>query len=206
MIRQVVFDMGNVLVHYRPQRFIQLAGAAEEDQPLLLREVFGSVEWIRMDRGSIGEEEAAAAMSARLPQRLHPAVRTLVDGWWKLELAPVEGMEALLRELKELDLGVYLLSNATRRLCEYFDRIPGSQYFDGRIVSADWKLLKPQPEIYWTLLREYGLKPEECFFVDDLSVNIEGACHVGMTGAIFDGDMTRLRRALREAGVPVQPA
>lgn len=206
MIRQVVFDMGNVLVHYRPRRLVQLVGAAEEDQPLLLREVFGSVEWVRLDRGCMESEEAIAAMSARLPRRLHPAARTLVEGWWKLELAPVEGMEALVGEVKALGLGVYLLSNATVHLPEYFDQIPGSQYFDGRVVSADWKLLKPQPEIYRTLLREYGLRPEECFFVDDLNVNVEGACHVGMTGAVFDGDMARLRRALQEAGVPVKSA
>ena len=64
MIRQIVFDMGNVLIHYRPQRYVQRLDVAEEDRPLLLREVFGSVEWIRLDRGSIGQEEAAAAMAA----------------------------------------------------------------------------------------------------------------------------------------------
>ena len=203
MIRQVVFDMGNVLVHYRPQRLVQLVGAAEEDQPLLLREVFGSVEWVRLDRGSMESEEAIAAMCARLPRRLHPAARTLVEGWWKLELAPVEGMEALVGEVKALGLGVYLLSNATVRLPEYFDRIPGSQYFDGRVVSADWKLLKPQHEIYEVLFREYGLKPEECFFIDDLALNIEGAWYVGMGGAVFDGDLAHLRGSLNAAGVPV---
>ena len=64
--------------------------------------------------------------------------------------------------------------------------------------------MKPQPEIYETLLREYGLQAEERFFIDDLNINIEGAWFVGMDGAIFDGDLLRLRRALNDAGVPVE--
>ena len=116
----------------------------------------------------------------------------------------IECMAALLEELKGLGYGIYLLSNATVRLPEYFDRIPGSQFFDGKIVSAEWKLLKPQHEIYETLFREYSLKPEECFFIDDLHINIEGALCVGMAGAIFYDDMVRLRRELNSAGVPVK--
>ena len=80
MIRNLVFDMGNVLIHYIPQVFMDRLGVPAEDQPLLAREVFGSVEWIRMDRGTLGQEEAVAAMEARLPRRLWEyARRTLVE-------------------------------------------------------------------------------------------------------------------------------
>lgn len=203
MIKQIVFDMGGVLVHYSPSRFIDLLSAGGEDKALLLREVFNTVEWFRMDRGTITEEEASAAMKRNLPPRLHEAVDRLM-AWWELELRPMEGMAELLAELKELGYGLYLLSNATVRQPEYFDRLPGSEYFDGRLVSAFYKLLKPQREIYETLLREFGLRVEECFFVDDSVANVEGAYCVGLSGAVFDGDVDRLRRALRAAGVPVR--
>lgn len=203
MIKQIVFDMGGVLVHYSPSRFIDLLSAGGEDKALLLREVFNTVEWFRMDRGTITEEEASAAMKRNLPPRLHEAVDRLM-AWWELELRPMEGMAELLAELKELGYGLYLLSNATVRQPEYFDRLPGSEYFDGRLVSAFYKLLKPQREIYETLLREFGLRAEECFFVDDSVANVEGAYCVGLSGAVFDGDVDRLRRALRAAGVPVR--
>ena len=111
---------------------------------------------------------------------------------------------ALLRELKELGCGVYLLSNATVRQPEYFPGIPGSQFFDGAVISAHWKVLKPEREIYEILFREYGLEPSECFFVDDLNINVEGALCAGMDGYIFDGDVGRLRQALCRAGVPVK--
>lgn len=204
MIRNIVFDMGQVLIYFRPDIFAERLGVRQEDRPGLLREVFNSVEWVRLDRGTITEEEAAASICRRLPQRLHGYVHELVFSWWQRPLLPVEGMEELVGELKDLGCGIYLLSNASSRLHQYFHRIPASQYFDGKIVSADWKLLKPQPEIYETLFREYGLRPEECFFIDDLLLNVEGAYCVGMAGTIFHGDMARLRRELNEAGVPVR--
>ena len=204
MIRNIVFDMGNVLIRWCPEVFIDRLGIPEEDRPALLQEVFTSVDWIQLDRGTISAGEALEAMQANLPERLHPVAEELVNGWWKLELRPMEGMEQLLGELKELGYGIYLLSNATVRQPEYFPLIPGSQYFDGQIISAQWKLLKPQHEIYETLLREYGLRAEECFFVDDLNINIEGALCAGMSGAVFNGDAARLRRDLRRAGVPVK--
>ncbi len=205
MIRNIVFDMGNVLIHWRPALFVERMAIPEEDRPALLREVFGSVEWIQMDRGTLSFEEGLGAICRRLPERLRGPAREMTLDWWRHWLLPVEGMAELVRELKALGYGVYLLSNAKEDLPRYFDRIPGSECFDGRIVSADWKLLKPQPEIYRTLLREYDLQAEECFFIDDLNINIEGAWFVGMDGAIFDGDLPRLRQALNAAGVPVKP-
>lgn len=203
MIKNIVFDMGGVLIHYDPKEIIAHLHLPLDDERLLLREAFGSVEWIQLDRGTIGEEAGAAAMKRRLPERLHSGVDRLL-AWWELELRPMEGMEDLLRELKELGYGVYLLSNATLRQPEYFDRLPVSRYMDGRMVSAFHQLLKPQHEIFEAMLREFGLQAEECFFVDDSVANVEGAYCVGIAGAVFDGDVPRLRQALNAVGVGVK--
>ena len=203
MIRNIIFDMGGVLLDYNPPRFISHLSVSEEDAELLLREVFNSVEWFRLDHGTIEQEDAAAAMKARLPSRLHGAVDQMLN-WWELEVLPVEGMAELAAELKELGYGIYLLSNATIRQPEYFDRLPSARYFDGRFVSAFYKMLKPQYEIYETMLREFDLKAEECFFVDDSVANVEGAYRAGISGTVFYGDVERLREVLRRAGVPVK--
>lgn len=203
MIRNIVFDMGGVLLHYDPSHFVDLLHTGAEDKALLMREVFNTVTWFRMDRGTIGEEEAAASMKENLPPRLHGAVDRLIR-WWELELRAMDGMEELLRELKELGYGVYLLSNATVRQPEYFDRVPASRYMDGRLVSAFYHLLKPQHEIFEAFLEKFALKAEECFFVDDSVANVESAYCLGIAGAVFVGDVPRLRRALNDAGVPVR--
>lgn len=202
MIRNIVFDMGNVLIHWRPDVLVRRLGVSGVDGSHLLLEVFGDVNWVQLDRGIVTPEEAASRMCRRLPERLHGYVFQLTKSWWEGPLLPVKGMAELVRELKGLGYGIYLLSNAGLDHPQYFDRIPGSECFDGRVVSAFYKLLKPQPELYQILLREYNLKGEECFFVDDLNINVEAAMLAGMSGAVFRG-ADDLRRALRQAGVPV---
>ena len=204
MIRNIVFDMGNVLVRFDPDLFMQRIGVAEEDWPLIRREVFKSLEWAQMDRGSLTDAEAVPLMCSRLPKRLHGAAEELVTRWDQ-PILEIEGSFELVRELKELGYGVYLLSNASLRQHDYWPRVPASRYFDGTLISADVKIIKPQPEFYALLYRTFSLTPEECFFIDDSNYNIEAARNSGMPGAIFHGDMGQIRAALREAGVPVSP-
>lgn len=203
-IQNIVLDMGQVLIHYQPAQFAAQTGVPAGDQKLLIREVFRSVEWVRLDRGTISEEDACRQICGRLPAHLHAPAKELITNWWKT-LLPVDGMAALVEELKSLGYGIYLLSNANKQLPVYFPEIPGSEYFDGRIVSADWHFLKPQPELYHVLLREYGLDAAACFFIDDSPLNVEGAQNIGMEGTVFYGDIPRLRRELRHAGIPVRP-
>ena len=149
-------------------------------------------------------EEGAAAMCRRLPKRLHAAAEELTCRWWQGEFMPVPGMAELVRELRALGYGIYLLSNASSALNLYFERIPGSECFDGKLVSADVKLMKPFPEIYELLYTRFGLNPEECWFVDDNAANIESARMTGMNGSVFYDDVARLRRELRAQGIPVK--
>ena len=205
MIDTIVFDMGQVLIHWEGAALLEKYGLEQEDKRLLLEELFGDVEWVMLDRGPLPFEQAIKAVCARVPERLHGVVREVITGWWLQPLRPIEGMAQLIRELKEAGYGIYLLSNASLRLREYFPEIPGSEYFDGLLVSAEWKLLKPQHEIYEAFCRTFSLAPESCFFVDDLPANVEGAMVAGMQGAVFHGDVPRLRRELQTAGISCHP-
>ena len=123
MIRNVIFDMGGVLIQFDREYFIRKLGVAAEDEQILMNEVFRSLEWARLDRGSITEPDAIAAMCERLPRRLHAAAADLVSRW-DLPIRPMEGMAELAKELKDGGYGVYLLSNAFLRQREYWPRIP----------------------------------------------------------------------------------
>ena len=203
MIKNVVFDMGQVLIRWTPEHIVSHLELEERDARMIICELFRSVEWVRLDRGTISEEDAITSVCARLPHHLHESVYEIVTGWWKWPLVPVNGVAQLIEELKLSGYNIYLLSNASSRLHEYFDRIPGSQYFDGTIVSADLKILKPQQDIYHALYEKFGLLPEECVFVDDIPANIDGAMLTGMAGVVFHGDVTRLRQELRCLGITV---
>ena len=123
MIRNIVFDMGNVMIYFNKNLFLDRAGVTGEDRRLLERIVFDSLEWARLDRGSLLEPEAERLMCSRLPERLHGYVREFVYDWDK-PLYPVRGMAPLVRELKEKGYGIYLLSNAASRGCARRPRAP----------------------------------------------------------------------------------
>ena len=202
MIKNILFDMGNVLIHFDRKAFLDRLDISEEDKQLLLREVFLSVEWVQMDRGTLREETAEPLMCQRIPEYLHSAVHSLVSEWDD-PMLPIAGMAELVEELKEKGYGIYLLSNASIRQHAYWPKIPGWQFFDGKVISADEKVMKPHPDYYRIALERFTLKPEECFFIDDVPANIEGAEYCGISGAVFHKDVALLRRQLRAVGVTV---
>lgn len=203
MIRNLIFDMGEVLLHFDRAYFIRRLGISGADANLLMDQVFYSLEWVLLDRGAMEDPEAIESICRRLPEHLHPAVEALVSHWDE-PILPVAGMEELIGECKALGYPVYLLSNASLRQHDYWNRIPGSAYFDGKLISADVKLLKPQPEIYHLLYERFQIRPEESFFIDDSPNNIEGAYQTGMPGFVFRGDVNALRNRLRTLGLPVK--
>lgn len=202
MIKNVLFDMGQVLIHFDRRVFLDRLDISEEEKQLLLREVFLSVEWVQMDRGTLEEPEAEVRMCRRLPQHLHSAIHSLVS-LWDEPMMPVAGMAELVEELKNNGYGIYLLSNASVRQHAYWPKIPGWQFFDGKVISADEKVMKPHPDYYRIALDRFHLKPEECFFIDDVPANIEGAMYCGISGTVFHNDVKLLRSQLRAAGVTV---
>jgi len=200
MIQNIIFDMGGVIIRFDREYFIRRLGVQGEDELILMNEVFRSLEWARMDRGSISEQDAFQNICKRTPQRLHDAVEKLVY-MWERPILPVDGMYELVAELKSKGYGIYLLSNASVRQHEYWPRVPASALFDGKLISADVKLVKPQPEIYTLLCDRFGLVPSECVMIDDSPQNIEGALTIGMPGVIFHGNTSALRASLKELGV-----
>ncbi|MBR2812744.1 MAG: HAD family phosphatase [Solobacterium sp.] len=204
-IKAVVFDMGRVLIDFDPAYFIGCLGIFGEDVRKLEREVFQSVEWAMLDRGSISETDAVKAMQKRLPDHLHEAARTLVS-MQERPIIEMEGMAGIIRELKENGYRIYLLSNASLRQHDYWPKVPASEYFDGTLISADAGLVKPQPELYRLFLERFGLCAEECFFIDDSIMNVEAAYLVGMTGMVYHRDASEVRQKLQEAGVVIGSA
>ncbi len=100
MIKNILFDMGNVLIRFEPKQYVKNAGLSESDQQLLLRELYGSIDWVRLDRGTLTEAEVIDRCVSRVGEHLRGAVEKLVGHWDRPEL-PVEGMKALTDELYE---------------------------------------------------------------------------------------------------------
>lgn len=201
MIKNIVFDMGKVLVHYDADKVCSHFISDGEEKKRVCTSVFVSPEWLLLDMGVISEEEALKKMCARLSSEHEKEMAALcLAHWHEYCMWPWKEMGEFVKELKEKGFGIYLCSNASVRLLQcYKEVIPGISYFDGVLFSAEVLCMKPQKEMYRHLFERFQLKPEECFFIDDLKLNIDGAKACGMDGHCFeDGDLERLREVLKE--------
>ncbi len=202
MIKNIIFDMGGVLIDYNPEK--TLYGMFDrETADILLREIFRNQIWADKDRGIIFPDEIMAQKRDAIPAEVFEKVSEMVDNFYPY-MPPFEKMHDLVKLLKGNGYGIYLLSNASSDFHERRKGIPALELFDGVVISADYKLLKPEKEIYLTLFEKFGLRPEECFFIDDVQKNIDGANAAGMDGHCYaHGDVEILKKALKEKGVKI---
>ncbi len=205
MIRNIVFDMGNVIIRFDPASFMDRVGLSDpSDRKLVMNELFRSVEWAQMDQGVLTEETAEPLVLSRVPDRLKDPVRQLLFSWQDpRDMIP--GMESLVRRLKEAGYGIFLLSNASRAQHLYWPNFPASCLFDGKLISCDIGTVKPAREIYEAFTEKFSLRPEECVFIDDVPINVAGAIACGWQGVVFHGDSADLEKKLRIMGVSPTP-
>ncbi len=203
MIRNIVFDMGGVLLTWDPPYIASKVSVKDENRELLLNEIFRSVEWGYMDKGTMEEVDFLALVQSRLPESAREDARIALEQWDDY-MEPINGMLQLVKELKEKGYKLYLLSNAGLRYHRRLEKHAAMQLLDERFISAEHLCVKPNREIYETFLSKYSLRPEECVFIDDMPANIEGCKAVGMDGIVFEGDVNHLRRELSLRGVDVE--
>ena len=201
MIRNIVFDMGNVLIRFDPDEFMDRAGITDsEDRKIVNRELFASVEWAQMDMGIETEDTFEPKVLARIPNRLREKVRELLRNWsYPRQYMP--GMPELVQRLKQAGYGIYLLSNASVGQPAYWNQMPVSKLFDGTLVSAFVKTVKPCPAIYRLFTEEFKLEEAECVFIDDTPINVAAAVACGWQGIVFHGDPAELEEKLKSIGV-----
>ena len=197
MIKNIIFDMGNVLLRYDPEVCLNRFVKREEDRALIRRELFEGPEWVQGDLGHITDEQRFDGVSRRVPQELHTELRQCAEQW-HMCMEPIHGAKEFCAYAKEQGYRLYVLSNASSSFYQYFPRFAPFEYFDGLVVSCDIHIVKPDIRIYRYLLETYNLAPEECFFIDDMAANVEGARKAGISGAVFGGDFEEIRKKLEE--------
>ncbi|MEE1012537.1 MAG: HAD family phosphatase [Acutalibacteraceae bacterium] len=202
MIKNIIFDMGGVLIDYNPEKALYSI-FAKETADLLLKEIFRNPVWSDKDRGIIFPDDIMAMKKDVIPADIYNKVYGMVENFYPY-MPPFEKMYDFIKQLKDNGYGIYLLSNASSDFHERRSGIPALSLFDGVIISADYKLLKPEKEIYEALYSEFSLRPEECFFIDDVQANIDGARATGMDGhCYYHGDIEILKTALIEKGIKI---
>lgn len=184
-LRNVVFDFGGVLVNWRPQEIIDSFYTEQPLRDALRTHAFQHDDWLDMDRGTLDEASIVRRCAQRMA-RPEGELRALFEHV-RAALTPIEPTVALLHELRERSgLKLYGLSNMSETIFAYLEgRHDFFKLFDGIVVSAAVKLLKPEPAIYEHLRERFRLDFAESVFIDDLPRNVESARRVGLPAIQF---------------------
>lgn len=198
MIRNIIFDFGQVMVRFDPAYMVGKYISDPDDREQVANVLFDRLYWDKLDRGTITDDEVIEASCARLPERLRDSVAPIYNNWI-YNLPEIEGMRELVKHLKN-DCGkrVFLLSNISKGFAAHAHEIPSLADFEDCVFSAVCGKIKPHAEIFDHLCQKNGLIPSECLFIDDNAANIAGAEAFGIHGYLFDGDVQRLYAYLND--------
>ncbi len=185
MVKNIIFDIGQVLVTYDWESYLEGFGFSREMNEKIAAAVFLNEAWNESDLGYKSRAELADLFAANAPEAETEIRRVFADAG-----KTVSGREypaRWVRELKDRGCRVYFLSNYARWCYEDTKEILDKflSQMDGGIFSFQVHKLKPDAGIYRELLDRYGLEPEECLFIDDRPENVKGAKAVGMKGMVF---------------------
>jgi len=188
MIKNIIFDLGNVLISFKPSEYFDKNNYPLSIKATILSDIFGSKEWLMLDNGEITTPEAidAIATKSSLSKKEIAHIFNLRSDL----MFPLDSNVRLLPELKKRGFRLYYLSNFPLDIFEevsteyYFFK-----YFDGGLISAEAKFSKPDIGIYNILNKKYSLVPNECLFIDDIEVNVRAAQALGMKGIITYGSL-----------------
>ncbi|ACQ80302.1 HAD-superfamily hydrolase, subfamily IA, variant 3 [Beutenbergia cavernae DSM 12333] len=199
-IDAVVFDLGNVVVHWDP-----VPAFADLGSPAEIEEFFAEVDFTALNHARDAGApwaEAAADVTARFPHRAG-WVEAYVDNFPRTLTGLVPGTSDVVREVKATGIRVLGLTNWS---AETFHHAPAAApvlaELEGILVSGEVGVAKPDPAIFDELVRRFGLVPERTAFTDDSPANVAAARASGLHGLLFT-DAATLRRDLRAVGVPV---
>jgi len=186
MIKNIVFDLGNVLISFRPSEYFDKKKYPENIKAKIMSDIFGSKEWHMLDDGMINTSQAINSIAAT--SSLNKEEIAHIFNLRSELLFPLDQNVRLLPELKKQGFRLFFLSNFPLDLFEevktgyYFFK-----YFDGGIISSEVKVSKPDSRIFELLLNKYSLIPEECLYIDDIEINVKAGEAVGMKGLVTFG-------------------
>lgn len=199
MTKNIILDVGKVLVEWDTQYAFQKLGFDENTSRLVAEATVSSPDWNELDRSLLSDEEILAKFIANAPE-YEKEIRMV----WENIALPIwqyDYTRAWISDMKRCGYHVYILSNYSRWTYENTqEALSFLQDVDGAVFSFQVHQIKPEPEIYQSLLQKYDLNADECVFLDDRQDNLDAAKAQGIAGLRFTGYEDALEQ-LRAYGV-----
>ena len=201
MIKNVIFDLGSVLINNDPSEYIKSLGYSEEKAKELNETLSSDTTWHDKDMGIYESyKECISVFQRNHPELAEEIVMFFQDGWMSKIYRPIEENMILYERAKELGYSIYLLTNYS---IDGFAHLETSYDFireaNGKIVSSHVHCCKPDKKIYELLLDKYDLKASECIFFDDNPTNVSAAAELGIQAVLF-ADIEEAVKMLESVG------
>lgn len=194
MTKNIIFDFGNVLVQWHPEVVYGEFFGDEAKAWWFLRHVADMDFRQRIDAGE-SMEDCIREKQAQYPE-YEQAVELYRSKWREMLTDEVPGMREVISELRARNYEIFGLTNwSMETFPEARAHFGILQMIDRYVVSGAEGLVKPDPRLFQVLLDRYGLKSEDCSFVDDNPDNVAAAKGMGMQGMLFTNAET-LRKEL----------
>lgn len=194
MIKNLVFDLGNVLIEWNSEKILTSFEPEKERRQLLRQVIFESGIWHQTDKGELSLKEACDKALAQLEDSYHSAVQNIFYNWYEV-VEVYSGLQEQIRLWADQGYRIYILSTT----CEIFYHIEKAGFLpiypllSGYILSSEFGDVKPEPEIYQTLLRKYGIDPTESVFIDDIQANLDTAAELGFETILSTSEPENIR-------------
>ncbi|HEV7333460.1 MAG TPA: HAD family phosphatase [Flavisolibacter sp.] len=183
-IDTMIFDLGNVLVRWDPDNLYKKIFAREEERNNFLQNIC-TMEWHTLQDAGRSPQEGTDALVKQYPH-YEEAIRAFYTRWEEMFNGPIEGTVQILKEVKEKGYKVYALSNWNAELYQRtVNDFPFLNWFDGKIISSEEKMKKPDENIYHLLFERFAVDPARAVFIDDNVANIATAERLGLSSILF---------------------
>lgn len=205
MIRNIIFDLGNVIINYNQKQIINNFTDKEDEIKYIYDEIFHAPEWELMDLGDITNDGAIEIINKRNEFRYYKLTENFLHEWYKKQPINREIVE-IAKRLKEKGYNLYVLSNMANLTYEYFKNDEFFELCTGIVISAHEHVKKPDEKVYRLLLERYNLNAEECLFIDDddSGKNYETANRIGIKGRrIIPNSVEDVERLLSEFDIRI---
>lgn len=201
MIKNIIFDMGNVLLHFKPKEFMKRFTHDEHRIDSFVSKVVWTETWKQLDRGLLSFDDAKQLYYSKYPEE-KDLLEPFFKHSWEM-LTPIEENIQILYDLKKNGYNIYVLSDFIK---EALETVESRNYFfkilDGKVISSQEHFLKPERAIYEILLKRYNLIPQESLFIDDNAYTLPPAQDIGIKTIHYTIDMD-LREKLRTMGIKI---
>jgi glucose-1-phosphatase len=188
MIKNIIFDLGNVLISFKPSEYFDKKNYPENVKSRILADIFKSREWSMLDSAELTTQEAIDSIALRSTLKKEEIIH--IFNLRTDLLYPIEENIRILPDLKKRGFRLFYLSNFPG---DIFDEIKSGyyffKYFDGGLISADARVSKPDSRIYKIFIEKYNLIPGESLFIDDLEANVKAAEGTGLKGIVTYGSL-----------------